>query len=160
MSLFQAGELVQTAVNIERIGAAFYAALARGAGDTQARLEFSALADAEKDHERTFTSMLERVETAFEPAESYPDEYASYMTALSQTAVFPDERAAVRLAKTAATRADALDLAIRAEKDSILFYTGMRRVTREGQQAAVDAIIAEEQAHLQRLQEMKATARS
>jgi rubrerythrin len=158
MVIFQGSELVKVAVNIERIGATFYDTLASKAKDASGKAVFKNLADMERDHEKTFSKLLERGSTVFEPFESYPEEYTSYMKALAESAVFPDQKTALDLARKVATQADALELGIRAEKDSILFYAEMRRTIREREQATIDAIIEEEKAHLRQLLEMKRRA--
>ena len=58
-----------------------------------------------------------------------------------------------------ATEADsdikAVELGISAEKDSILFYYGMKDLMPEPVQKTVDNIIAEEKSHLRQLSELK-----
>jgi rubrerythrin len=50
---------------------------------------------------------------------------------------------------------EALELAIRAEKDSILFYYQMRDIMPQRAQPTVNKIIAEEKSHLRQLSELK-----
>jgi len=58
-----------------------------------------------------------------------------------------------------ATQADsdikALELAIGAEKDSILFYYGMKDIMPKRAQPTVNKIITEEKSHLRQLSELK-----
>ena len=58
-----------------------------------------------------------------------------------------------------ATKADsdieALELAVGAEKDSILFYYEMRDIMPQRAQQTVNKIIAEEKSHLRQLSELK-----
>jgi len=58
-----------------------------------------------------------------------------------------------------ATQADsdikALELAIGAEKDSILFYYGMKEIMPQRAQPMVNNIITEEKSHLRQLSELK-----
>jgi rubrerythrin len=49
----------------------------------------------------------------------------------------------------------ALELAIMAEKDSILFYYEMKEVMPQRAQTTVNKIIAEEKSHLRQLSELK-----
>ena len=158
MVMFSGSELVQTAINVERNGIAFYSALAERAQDTQTKETFQGLAQMEKEHEKTFQAMLEGV-GKYEPFEAYAEEHALYLRALADSAVFPDEETAVEMARKVASQAEALRLGISAEKDSILFYAEMRRVTKGPESNAIERIIGEEKAHLIQLREMLKKAR-
>jgi rubrerythrin len=59
------------------------------------------------------------------------------------------------MATRAESDTEALELAIRAEKDSILFYYQMREIMPQRAQPTVNKIIAEEKSHLRQLSELK-----
>jgi len=50
---------------------------------------------------------------------------------------------------------EALELAISAEKDSILFYYGIKEIMPQRVQPTVNKIISEERSHLRQLSELK-----
>ena len=153
MVMFSGSELTQTAVNIERNGIAFYTTLAKRSRDPKAKRTFSELADMERQHEKTFSVMLDSAEkeTHFE---EYTGQHASYLKALADSAVFTDAVMAAEAARRVSDQAEALRLAIEAEKDSILFYMEMRGVSREKDRTTIGHIIDEEKAHLVQLREM------
>ena len=82
-------------------------------------------------------------------------EYAVYLQTLVDSAVFSDEVIASQMARGAESDTAALELAIGAEKDSILFYYEMRDIMPQRAQATVNKIIAEEKSHLRQLSELK-----
>jgi rubrerythrin len=73
--------------------------------------------------------------------------------------VFADDKTAVEMAKKTTGPAEALQLGIQAEKDSILFYAEMRRITKEQGSGVLDRVIDEEKAHLLQLRDMLKEAR-
>lgn len=153
MVMFSGSELAQTAVNIERNGIAFYAALAERSRDQKTKRTFGELADMERQHEKTFCAMLDSTGKEA-PFEEYSGQHASYLKALADSAVFTDAAKAAETARQVANQAEALRLAMEAEKDSILFYMEMRGVSREKDRVVIERIIDEEKTHLVQLREM------
>ena len=158
MVMFSGSELLRVAVNIERNGIAFYGTLAEMAQDPRTKGTFQNLAQMEVEHEKTFQGILDGADK-YEPFEAYAEEYALYMQALADSAVFADDKTAVEMAKRTAGPAEAFQLGIQAEKDSILFYAEMRRVTKGRESGVLDHIIEEEKAHLLLLRDMLKEAR-
>ena len=152
---FSGRELLDVAVNMERTGAAFYETMVNCAKSRKAKTAFKYLADQEKQHIKAYQSMLKDVADA-PPPESYTEEYDEYLKTLADSGVFSSERAACKLAENTSSDADGIDLGIRAEKDSILFYTELHDLVRRSDAKVIDRIIEEERSHLKRLSELKA----
>jgi len=150
--LFQVSELVEMAVSEEHHGTIFYLALEQRAESPIAREAARRFAEEERGHEKAFQSMNESL-TSYIPNESYPGEYENYVQALLDGRTFPGEEEAIALARTG-TDADALRMAIRFEKNSLLFFSEMRALVPEGQRAVVDELIEEERRHLVDLQRL------
>jgi rubrerythrin len=145
-ALFQVSELVDMAISEEHHGTIFYEALERQAQSPLVRKAAGRLAEEERGHERAFTTMKENV-ASYLPPESYPGEYEDYVKALLDGRTFPDEQEAIALAHTGAD-ADALRIALRFEKNSLLFFSEMRVLVPESERALVDELIEEERRHL------------
>ncbi|GAI46792.1 unnamed protein product, partial [marine sediment metagenome] len=60
--------------------------------------------------------------------ETYAGEYSAYLQALVDSAVFTDDFVTSEMATKANSDIEALELAISAEKDSILFYYGIKEI--------------------------------
>lgn len=156
MSIFLTGrDLLDTAVSIEKAGAAFYETMVGCARSPKARTAFRFLADQEKAHTKAYQEMLGSL-TEAPPPETYTEEYDQYLKSLADSGVFSSEKAACSLAEKAASDAEGIDLGIRAEKDSILFYTELQNLVRRADARVVSGIIDEERSHLKRLSELKA----
>jgi rubrerythrin len=150
---FSGSELINIAIGIEGRGVAFYNSMADSTKNANSREVFRYLADMEREHLRTFQGMLAEADK-FQFAET-AGEYAVYLQTLVDSAVFSDDLFASKMARGAESDTSALELAIGAEKDSILFYYEMRDIMPRRAQATVSKIIAEEKSHLRQLSELK-----
>ena len=152
--LFSGSELINIAIGIERRGMTFYDIMTRSTKNAAARDVFQHLADMERQHIQIFQNMLSEADK-YQPTEAYTAEYAAYLQALVDNAVFFDDMITSEIATQADSDIRALELAIDAEKDSILFYYGMKDIMRREAQSTIDKIITEEKAHLRQLSELK-----
>jgi len=151
---FSGSELINIAIGIERRGIAFYEVMARSTKNAVAGDVFQYLADMERHHVQIFQGMLGEADK-YQLAETYAGEYTAYLQALVDSAVFTDDVVTSEMATRAESDIEALELAINAEKDSILFYYEMKDIMPQRAQSTVNKIIAEEKAHLRQLSELK-----
>ena len=151
---FSGSELINIAVGIERRGIAFYDTMAKSTENATTRDVFKYLADMERMHIHIFQGMLGEVDK-YQHQESYTEEYAAYLQALVDNAVFTDDSITSEWATQVGSDIEAMELAIGAEKDSILFYSEMKELMPQRTQLTVDKIIAEEKSHLRQLSELK-----
>ena len=151
---FSGSELINIAIGIEGRGIAFYDIMTRSTKNAVARDVFQYLADMEREHIRTFQSMLTEADK-YQIPETPAGEYAAYLRALVDSAVFTDDFVTSEMATKASSDIEAMELAIGAEKDSILFYYEMKDIMPQRAQPTVNKIIAEEKSHLRQLSELK-----
>ena len=155
MSITLSGsELINIAIGIERRGIAFYDIMARSTENAAARDVFQDLANMEREHIQIFQGMLAEADK-YQIPENCTQEYTSYLQALVDSTVFGDDMVMSEMATQADSDIEALELAIGAEKDSILFYYEIKEIIPKRAQAMVYKIITEEKAHLRQLSEMK-----
>jgi len=146
-NVFSGSEIVEMGVQIERNGKDFYETLAAKAKDSQVRDAFKYLAGEEEKHIGAFNKILSKVER-YEPPESYPGEYFAYMRALASEYVFTRANTGKEMAERAKNSRDAVDMGIRFEKDSIIFYEGLKETVPKSQHGPLEALIKEEKSHL------------
>ena len=151
---FSGSELADIAIGIERNGASFYDSLAKSAGKEIAKGVYEYLADEERKHIDIFQSMLASL-TDYRPPETYTEEYDLYLKALVNSAVFSDDQVARDMAQKVGSDAEATQIALGAEKDSILFYSEMLDLVRQPEREVVNNIIEEERSHLRQLSALK-----
>jgi rubrerythrin len=145
---FNADEVFEMAVQLERNGNKFYRDAAESVSDKGHREMLIKLADMENDHEQTFKAMRqdlaeqEKAGTVFDPE----GEAALYLKALADTRVFFEKKIDL------SSMENILKAAIEAEKDSIVFYLGMKNaVPGKLGQSRLDDIIQEEMSHIRLL---------
>lgn len=151
---FSGIELINIAIGIESRGIAFYDVMARSTENAAARDAFQYLADMEREHIRIFQGMLAEADK-YQPREADLGEYAAYLRALVDSAVFTDDMVTSQMAAQAESDIEAIELAIAAEKDSILFYYEMKDIMPRQAQPTVDRVITEEKLHLGQLSGLK-----
>ncbi len=148
---FNADEVFEMAVQIERNGAAFYRRAAEGAAAGKSRELLLTLSQKEEEHESIFTAMrgqLSGPET--EPPVYDPEgEAALYLQAMANREVF-DVRADPAATLTGRETLQEIFLqALGREKDSVIFYTALRELVPERLgKDRIDGIIKEEMGHV------------
>jgi rubrerythrin len=154
VNVFTAGEIVELGIQVEKNGRDFYDALARQSKGQEAIGIYKYLMGEEERHIVVFQTILDKV-SRYEPRQAYPEEYFAYMNALAGDYVFTQKGKGKELAQNTKSDKEAVDLGIGFEKDSILFYEGMKKVTPEGDIRIIDELIAQEQNHLRQLIELR-----
>jgi len=151
---FSGSELINIAIGIERRGIAFYDIMTRSTQNATARETFQYLTDMERQHVQIFQDMLGEADK-YQIPETPAGEYTAYLRALVDSAVFTDDFVTSEMATRVGNDIEAVELAISAEKDSILFYYEMKDIMPQQAQPTVNKIIAEEKSHLRQLSELK-----
>lgn len=148
---FNATEILEMAVKIERNGAKFYRQAAKGLEDSGTVGVLNDLAEMEDEHEKIFARFQQELAsqknapTVFDPE----DQTAAYLGAMADGRVF-DVRSDPSEKLTGDDSAeDILKMAIGLEKDSIVFYVGMRDlVPKNLGKDQINDIIQEEMGHI------------
>jgi len=149
MSVFEPSEVFQFAIRIEEGGEKFYREMAKKIEDAGVKSLFTALADEEVKHKKTYEGMVSKIEE-YEPFESYPGEYFSYLRAYADNIIFTPKKMEEEMAKIKDAPA-ALKFAIDRELDSILYYQEVKNLVPKSQRGLIDKIIEEERRHFIKL---------
>jgi rubrerythrin len=147
--IFNAGEVFEMAIKMEKNGAAFYRQAAEAIKKDEHKRLLLSLAEMEVDHEKTFNGLRQEL-GADNPDYFDPDgEAAAYLKSIVDTEVFFKRDIDLSSMKTI------LREAIMAEKDSVVFYLGIKAmVPDENGKKKVEAIIKEEMGHIRLLSEL------
>jgi len=145
---FNADEVFKMAEQMERNGAKFYRDAAETAADSSNKELLIGLSKMEEAHEKIFGSMraeltaADKASTVFDPE----GEAVLYLRALVDSRVFFKKEIDVK------SMVEILKSAIEAEKDSIVFYLGMKdAVPQKLGKDRIEAIIKEEMGHIRLL---------
>lgn len=143
---FNADEIFEMAEQLEKNGAAFYRKAAEDASQDDLKQLLSEFAEMEDQHELTFAKLraglsdAEKAATVFDPG----NQTAMYLKSLADTRVFFKKELDTSSAK------EIFKAALLAEKDSIVFYLGMKEMIPDKLgKSRLDDIIKEEMGHIQ-----------
>jgi rubrerythrin len=148
---FNADEIFEMAEEMEKNGAKFYRKAAKNTSDRQTKQMLLDMADMEDNHLQTFREMRqqltgqEKAETVFDP----DNEAAMYLQAMADShgyegKISPDEELTGK-----ETPKELLEIALNSEKESVVFYTGLKSlVPPNAGRDKVKAIICEELVHI------------
>jgi rubrerythrin len=150
MENFSLNEVIELAVQIEKSGYGFYAtALERKDLSEKARELIDHLRIEEIQHEVTFKNL--RTSLDYEKLGDPIDWQlaASYLKTISDSHVFSDPGASIKLATTATDEKEIIDFAIHFEKDTLLFFHSLNhKTTDESTKEIITKIIDEEISHV------------
>jgi len=152
--LFQAAEVIDMAIEIERKGLAFYRGCTAARASEQVAEVFEFAAKQEQKHIELFARMKQDLDRYTVP-ESYPGETLAYVRGLIGDSIFGSVDEAACSAEELTDVDEAVEMAIDLERQSIAFYSGLRDLVRPSEHAAIDEIIAEEHRHIRRLVELQ-----
>ena len=155
-AVFLGKQICEMAIETERKGTAFYEAVAASARSPEVRDFCLRMAEAEREHEKTFSELLPKVES-YSPPESYPGEYLSYVNTLLDRDVMPSAEEGKRLAEQAQSEIEAVDFALQFEKSTIVFLHEMRNFVPEHQREVVGKLLDEERSHVVDLTRLRKT---
>jgi rubrerythrin len=155
---FNADNTLEMAEQIERNGAKFYRTSADSVEDPPSKELLKGLAAMEDQHEKTFASMRAALtEKDKEPTTFDPDnESIRYLKALADSRVFVErqipELSALKGKPDKEIMEEILKFAIGAEKESIIFYLGMKDIVPASLgKDKLDGVIKEEMSHIRLL---------
>lgn len=148
---FSADEILSVAEKIERNGARFYRRAAELQPDHGSQQLLNGLAEMEEQHQQTFARMrsslteAQRQELSFDP----DNELDLYLQSMADGHVFDADADPAALLGPGTTLESVYRTAIGMEKESVVFYQGVKGVVPESLgQGWVEAIIKEEMGHV------------
>jgi len=154
MAIFQATDIIEMALELEKSGEIFYGAVAKKVASADVRALFEDLAEQEKHHYAAFEKMSGTVWDQSQASGEEWDQYLMYLQATIQSAFFQGSDKALVLAEQVSDEKEALQMAVDFEKETMLFFYDLRDKVSEADRPVVEGIIAEEKNHMRRLAAM------
>ncbi|MEW6409300.1 MAG: ferritin family protein [Nitrospirota bacterium] len=144
MERFSIREIIEQAVQTEKLGYEFYTEMARRFEEDEGlRKLFEMLAVKELRHEKTFSELKEIV--GDEEPEGW-EVVSQYLRAIVESEFFLGRNKSLPSLKHIRTGVDAINFAIGFEKETLLYFYGIRGLVKE--EEIVDEIINEEKSHV------------
>jgi len=151
--VFSGSEIVEIGIGIEKNGRDFYSILSESTKDIKVQEAFRFLADEEEKHIKVFQEILEKAQE-LNGQGLVSDDYFAYMNALAREYVFTKENTGKAIANVIKTDKEAVGKAIGFEKESIIFYEGIRKIVSDANKKVIDYLIEQENTHLGQLRQM------
>ena len=151
---YSVDEIFEIAEQIERNGAAFYRKAAGITDNEDARALFLSLAEQEEDHERTFAGLRQKLVPDSDAIAAYDKDniVAIHLQALADREVFRKDRNADDELTGSESMIDVLKMAMGKERDSIVYYCGIKEImATDDQKKIIERIVIQEQQHLDNL---------
>ncbi|NCO83996.1 MAG: hypothetical protein COZ31_01685 [Nitrospirae bacterium CG_4_10_14_3_um_filter_44_29] len=151
MEKFSVNEVIEQAVQAERLGYQFYSSMAKKFEKDEAfKKLFETLAQKELRHEKTF-SELKGITGAEEP-EGW-EEVSQYLRAIVESEFFLGRNKSLPSLEHVKSIGAAVNFALGFEKETLLYFYEIRNVIKE--KDIVDEIINEEKSHIMWLNKFK-----
>jgi len=148
---FNADEIFQVGIEIETNGQRFYETVAKNTSDATVRKLFSDLSRWESEHIDLFNKLRQALPESAKKGDLFDpnQELQLYIKATAESHVFIKNKDMTGLASRCKTPGEALDFAITFEKDSVVFYTTVKKVVPEDfGKRQIDFLIDEEINHI------------
>ncbi|MDD5196629.1 MAG: ferritin family protein [Candidatus Omnitrophica bacterium] len=153
-NIFAGSEVVALGIQIEKNGRDFYNRMAEQSKVLKAREVFRFLTGEEEKHIKVFQGILDKTRK-FEPQGQDTDEYYAYMNTLAREYIFTQKDEGEKIAKAIQTDKEAIEKAISFEKDSVVFYEGLKKIVPDYDVKIIETLIVQEEGHLKQLIETK-----
>ncbi len=152
--VFNAVEIFSIGIQIEKNGRLFYQTVAEHSEDYEVKKLFEELADWETKHVELFEELVKQLPQELGNSDISDAENLAhqYLKAAAEDHIFLQDDTIVSRAAAFKGPEDALRMAIRFEKDSVIYYTSMKSIVREDLgKDQLDLLIQEEMNHIGQL---------
>lgn len=153
---FTGREMIRLAVAIEEAGRSFYEKAGLKVGDAGVRSIFSYLAGEEEKHIADFKKLGDGLTEDVNINESYVGEYGDYLKSIIDSHVF-NVNNVDDLVNGVKTPGEALAIAFRFEKDSIVIFQEFGHVVDQAGRPVIEELVRQEKEHIRKLAEVSRT---
>lgn len=150
---FSISEILDIAIQAEENGIDFYTKVAEKFKSSSLKEIFEFMIKEEENHKKFFQKLFLSVGTR-EPIGAFTDEYFSYLNAIVKEQLF-SKSSVIDVTANVKNKDDAVNIGIKSEKDSILFYEAFCDTLPERERKFLLKIISEEKSHLRKLLVLK-----
>jgi rubrerythrin len=155
MARFSLSEIIEEAVQTEKLGYQFYTSMSQKFRDNgDLRELFDTLATKEQGHEKKFSDL--RMKASGDERVDW-DEVSKYLRAIVESEFFLGKGKALPSLDSVKTVGEAVKFALQFEKETLLYFHAIRDAVNE--KDVIDEIIAEEKSHIIWLSDFQAGAK-
>lgn len=151
MGKFSIREVIEQAVQTEKLGNKFYITMAKKFKENNELGKlFEILASQELEHEKTFSELKNKIRDE-EPAGW--EEVSQYLRAIVDSEFFLGKGKSLSALESVKTAVDAINFALGFERETLLYYHTIREGIKE--KKVIDTIINEEKRHIVWLNDLR-----
>ena len=153
---FNADEIFEMAEEIERQGAKFYSEVSKKATDDEMKKFFVELSAMEAEHLKIFADMRKQLSEAQKTASTFdPDnEAVLYLKTMADARGCEGRISPTQKFTGTESMKEVIEIALNAEKESVVFYFGLKSmVSEKAGRDKIEQIIMEELSHIRTLLE-------
>ena len=153
---FNADEIFEMAEEIERQGAKFYSEASKKATDDELKKFFVELSTMEAGHLKILADMRKHLTEAEKTASTYDpnNEAALYLKTMAEAKGWEGRISPTQKLTGAESMKEVIEIALNSEKESVVFYYGLRSmVSEKAGRDKIEQIIMEELSHIRTLLE-------
>jgi rubrerythrin len=151
VAFFRAADVTELAMELEKSGEAFYRAVAKKAPSPKVQALFEDLAEQEVIHYRIFSRLFQTAQGKPFMTDQEWDMYQDYLEGTVRSAFFEGADKALSVAEQVKDEKEALHMAIRFEKETMLFFHDLYDTVPEEEKETISQVIDEEKRHVRRL---------
>ena len=142
---------------IEQEGVAFYRSLAEHTPNEKVRKLAETMARVERRHQVRFEKLSETMDkrTKPRPTDKMTASLRDYLLALIDHRIFSSPEQAAIVAKNISDENEAVDMAIRFEKENILLLLEAREIVRGEARKLIETFVGQEKNHVRSLEKMR-----
>ena len=146
MTVFSVQEVLEMAIQTEKLGAEFYTNMAEKFKENEEFNKlFILLAEKEKEHENVFHALMENMGSSYQMPDNW-GEAAKYLRAIVESEYFLGDDKVLPNFSHLETAQDVINYAITFEKVTLLYYLELSDVVKDKE--AIYDIINEEKGHI------------
>lgn len=149
--------LIRKLAQVESEGAAFYKSLAKNTDNEKIRKLAETMARVEKQHQVRFEKLVNNLEKRSQKMRTgkLTSDIRKYVLALIDHRIFLTPEQAEIAASNLADADEAVDMAIRFEKENILLLLECRDIVGGAEKKLLETIIGQEKAHIRSLERIR-----
>ncbi len=156
-TVFSGEEIIKMAIKTEDAGYKLYSQARDEAKTKELKSLFDYLAKEELKHKEIYSGLTDAIA---ESSQGLPVDWKDvelYIEAMIDSSLFIGADKNINLSSSVDEEKEAVDFAIKFEKDTLLFFYQIKEIVKDVNRDVVERIIGEEKKHIYRLAEIKRT---
>ncbi len=157
MEVLDIRELIKTLASIEQAAVGFYQSLAKHTKNEKVRILAKTMARVEKEHQTRYENLYRsfKNQKKAKPPDEVADSVRQYVLSLIDCRIFHSPEHAEKIAEKLTDPNEAVDMAIRFEKENLLLLIECRAIVQGEARKVIEKFMRQEKDHIISLQKIR-----